>query len=128
MFVPSLSWQNDAFLYINGSKTPFSAGCLRLMLGSDGRAAELLEVAASGLAKVRHLFHTLPCRAYVCVRACVRVQQAARSVWSAWFRADCDCARGARACVCVRARAGQEHAPAKAAVVTESWQQGVDFF
>jgi hypothetical protein len=73
MFVPSLSWQNDAFLYINGSKTPFSAGCLRLMLGSDGRAAELLEVAASGLAKVRHLFHTLPCRAVrmcVCVRAC----------------------------------------------------------
>jgi hypothetical protein len=30
--------------------------------------------------------------------------------------------------VCVCARAGQEHAPAKAAVVTESWQQGVDFF
>lgn len=28
-------------------------GCLRLMLGSDGRASELLEMAASGLAKVR---------------------------------------------------------------------------
>jgi hypothetical protein len=27
MFVPSLSWQNDRFLYyINGSKKPFSAG------------------------------------------------------------------------------------------------------
>ena len=28
MFVPSLSWQNDRFIYINGSKKPFSAGCL----------------------------------------------------------------------------------------------------
>ena len=26
MFVPSLSWQNDRFLYINGSEMPFSAG------------------------------------------------------------------------------------------------------
>ena len=26
MFVPSLSWQNVRFLYINGSKMPFSAG------------------------------------------------------------------------------------------------------
>ena len=26
MFVPSLSWQNDRFIYINGSKMPFFAG------------------------------------------------------------------------------------------------------
>jgi hypothetical protein len=31
MFVPSLSWQNHRFLYINGAKMPFSAGdeCFR---------------------------------------------------------------------------------------------------
>jgi hypothetical protein len=28
MFVPSLSWQNDRFLYINGSKMPFFAASL----------------------------------------------------------------------------------------------------
>ena len=33
MFVPSLSWQNDRFLYINGSKMPFSAGRLRRQSG-----------------------------------------------------------------------------------------------
>lgn len=35
-------------------------GCLRLMLASDGRALDLLEMAASGLAKV--CFHAMPLR------------------------------------------------------------------
>ena len=47
-------------------------GCIRLLLGSDGRAAELVAVAAGGMAK--------------------------------------------------------QQAPAKAAVVSETWQHGSDFF